>query len=402
VLLDKVLKKAIKFVEDNWCSIINLPVGQGKTRIISEYLRKQPEHSYWVVMCPKSIVGQWDKEFAKEGFIDRIKDGPGIIWYELVPDVYIYLTSQHQASKVHDLRQATGWVIDEPKMLKSETIFREYLMSRNFGGKKVLLDATLLENNFEELHRLEEFLGVKSLPPITFSPPVEALRKIKKSIIRIPLTVNEAKMEKYLNKQLLAALRMKNKFLINSRMMEAINYLSSTEGRDPGKSKIQAVVSYVNDHPGARGIVFTRSLVTLEALNRSLGRLRPTAKVCGALSASARSELREKFNAGEIDWIVATKAGERGIDLFSGNTVIHFDLPFSQSSYRQRDRVTRRSSDLSDTTKIITVLIEGSLEELQLEHIKAKMKMDAAAKTGDFDFIPRTSWTQFLEDKYAK
>ena len=151
------------------------------------------------------------------------------------------------------------------------------------------------------------------------------------------------------------------------------------------------------------GIVFTTKLAAMEficELLRSLGKSVVTFH--GKLSAKRRSAVVEDFNAGKVDWVVATRAGNRGLNLKRGNVVLHFDAEWSGASFTQRDRVTRRDSDLSKTTHQYMIMAEDSAEKVVYDRIAAKIRVDEELKRGRVRSAFGMSWKKFLVEKFLR
>lgn len=60
------------------------------------------------------------------------------------------------------------------------------------------------------------------------------------------------------------------------------------------------------------------------------------AVLSSAARAAQRAELLTRFTSGELDVLLLSAAGERGLNLQTAGTVIHLDLPFSPATWRQR------------------------------------------------------------------
>jgi len=78
---------------------------------------------------------------------------------------------------------------------------------------------------------------------------------------------------------------------------------------------------------------------------------------------SKRDEAVASFQEGDLDVLVCTSAGERGLNLQRASTIVHYDLPWTPKGVIQR---TGRAVRLSSTNAKLTVvfpLMEGTIEE---------------------------------------
>jgi SNF2 family DNA or RNA helicase len=273
--------------------------------------------------------------------------------------------------------------------------------------KRILLDATVIENNVGELSCLRAFFPgftQKDLQKSIFYRKVEMPRNIVRKTVHIVLPDEVKRSMMYGEWLLLEALRGKKKFQIYKYLMENIRKLSSVvDKRDIGWYKVQALESIVTRSDADRGILFATSVASAEACVAELQRIGKRVKaITGKTKMKERHEIRDEFNSYKLDYIVGTRAVERGLDLPSGKAVLHFDTPFSGSAYTQRDRVTRMASYDEKTTTIFTFQIDDSIEELQREIVNAKIATDKNLQNGVVKAVLTTRWTDFMENLIAR
>ena len=171
-----------------------------------------------------------------------------------------------------------------------------------------------------------------------------------------------------------------------------------------GREKTETIIDIIETrHPNDCGIICASKLANMEAIcERLLREGRKAVTYHGKLTAKQRNKIVLDFNAGSIDWVVATKAGERGLDMSRGNVVIHADIPYSGGAFTQRNRVTRRSGDLSIVTRQYVLLMEDSVENVVYGKIKARLEMDSELKNGVVKNVFGISWKQFLIEKFQR
>ena len=77
---------------------------------------------------------------------------------------------------------------------------------------------------------------------------------------------------------------------------------------------------------------------------------------------AARAETIRQFQDGELDVIIATGAAKRGLNLHSGNVLVHYDLSFSPEVLLQRcGRIIRRGSK-HKTVKFYYLVLDGTID----------------------------------------
>lgn len=134
---------------------------------------------------------------------------------------------------------------------------------------------------------------------------------------------------------------------------------------------------------GEKILIFTDFATVAEGLIESL---RESGLRVGAVLGT---NLRERdsqivaFQAGQLDVMVLTKAGEKGLNLQRATMVIHYDLPWTPASITQR---TGRAIRIGSTAKVVKILfpvMTGTIEERIVavvadRAIRAMLALDAA------------------------
>jgi hypothetical protein len=399
-------------------ALVVMPTGSGKSEVVLLLLRKLRQPA-WVV-CPKSLVGQWQKHVAD------------------LPEVRIFSfpTVQYHIELLDSLERPEIIVIDEPKPLKSNTAVFENMLKYNIRApRRIILDATPLENHLEELWFLFRWLAPKVLGPYedflaqhvtgagryrgmrelrvkvadhVFRPKVGAPRDRKLMFIPVvpDFPAEVAREHEELCRRLTNSLKASAKsgsFSALNRSRGLISKLRSFLG-DPTRgasAKIDELRVFLLQHSDRRGIIFVYKRETAKLLKEALNADGHAAEVFdGSLSAKRREELKDRFNKGSLRFLVATSAGERGMDLPTGNLVVHFDLLWTRASYDQRDRVSRLSSERAPAW-IVTFILKGTVDEVLWSIISSKQKLMLAPFAGDSDelVINKYSWQRFLKER---
>ena len=76
-----------------------------------------------------------------------------------------------------------------------------------------------------------------------------------------------------------------------------------------------------------------------------------------------RDEFVAAFQRGELDVVVATKAGERGLNLQVADTVMHLDLPWTPDGVVQRTGRVERIGSASSKVKIVFSVMGSTIED---------------------------------------
>ena len=317
--LNQIQDRGVEFLKSHNKAIINVGTGVGKTKLVLDYLASL-DHYRAVVLVPKSIILQWKDQVSQYWGIDSLKAFKSKpTFFEIYHDGgYLLVLSQHSSHKhLGDILEADILIVDEPKLLKSETKLAALLNDPQVLGaakQVILLDATVLENKREDVYNLCDLMGVArgDFKDLLFAPEVPRIRPICRKVVRIPLNQKERNLEAFLEHTLMQHLNNGNKSGIYTGIQNLLRYLSSMEyDFDPGWAKLEILKRIINaHHRHESGIIFTRSLDVMRKVHKYLcDDGYEAAYFCGELSARSRNDIMSKFNNGTIQWIVSTTAG---------------------------------------------------------------------------------------------
>ena len=94
---------------------------------------------------------------------------------------------------------------------------------------------------------------------------------------------------------------------------------------------------FINDNPEARIIVFVRTRVRAERVAKALERGNiKSATIHGEKDQKDRTDVMNRFKAGEMNILIATDVSARGIDIADVHYVINYDLPEKSENYVHR------------------------------------------------------------------
>lgn len=119
--------------------------------------------------------------------------------------------------------------------------------------------------------------------------------------------------------------------------------------------------------------------------------------ICGSVSMRKRSRIKKMFNSGEIPVLVCTAAGARVINLPNGRTVIHFSIPWTDAIMRQRNRITRMSTEV-DEQRTYALVLGKTVDEYVYSIIRDKRRLASVLDQEDGDELQSRSqsWSEYL------
>jgi superfamily II DNA or RNA helicase len=122
---------------------------------------------------------------------------------------------------------------------------------------------------------------------------------------------------------------------------------------------------------GEQVLVFTSYSTVANLLVQHLADIGISAAPFTGKNLSTRDNHRKAFQAGELDVLVATSAGTRGLTLTAATTVIHYDLPWTIEQVIQRTGRIVRFGSAHDSVDIVFYVLRETIEERIALHLIA-------------------------------
>ncbi len=123
---------------------------------------------------------------------------------------------------------------------------------------------------------------------------------------------------------------------------------------------------FINDHKDARMMVFTRTRVRAERVNKALERSGIKALcIHGEKDQAQRSHVMNQFKSGWAKILIATDVSARGIDIPDVHYVINYDLPDISENYVHRVGRTGRANQKGIAVSFCSPEEKGRLEDIQ-------------------------------------
>ena len=376
-----------------------------------------------LLVCPMSVVGNWQHESARftPGIRVYLHHGPARLDVEDLAerdDVDLVVTSYGVLARDVDQLAAREWwrvVLDEAQAVKNPATAQAQAVRRLRAARRVALTGTPIENRLAELHSIMRFLnpgllGTAAAFQRRFAVPIErsgdetareALRALTRPFVlrrrkidpgildELPpkqemkvycnLTKEQAALYRTLVDRLLAGVdttvgmaRRGMVLATLTRLKQVCNHPAQLLGDGSplaGRSGKLAVLEEVLDEALAieeKAVVFTQyaQLAHLLApyLTERLGA--EVAVFHGGLSRTARDAMRQRFDdpAGPKVLLASLRAGGVGINLTAANHVVHLDRWWNPAVERQATDRTHRIGQ-TRTVQVRTLICTGTLEE---------------------------------------
>jgi SNF2-related domain/SNF2 Helicase protein/Helicase conserved C-terminal domain len=427
-------------------------MGLGKTIQLIAHLLERPVDGPFLIVCPMSVVGNWEREvrrFAPGMSVTRHHgaDRPRVLGSEVLAGAV--LTTYGTLRRDVDLLAAVDWdvvALDEAQYVKNPTTAAARAVRRLRAWQVVALTGTPLENRLAELWSVLDatnpgLLGTRASFGRRFVAPIEKHRdaaaaarlrrlvapfvlrrsksdpaviadlpsKIERTVI-CPLTAEQAALYQAAVDHTLSMLAGAGKIQRRGRILALLtelkqicnhpaHYLDEPAPRLAGRAgKLAALQEIVAEatNAGDRLLVFTQfvamgRLLTAQ-LSADLGVDVPF--LHGGVAAGGRDRMVERFQSdpdASPVLVVSLRAGGTGLNLTAATHVVHYDRWWNPAV---EDQATDRAHRIGQTrtVEVHKLVTAGTLEERIAELLERKRALaDAVVGAGE-------TWITELDD----
>ncbi|MCG1021546.1 DEAD/DEAH box helicase [Sutcliffiella horikoshii] len=417
-------------------------MGLGKTiQLIAYFLsckEKEPEGPPVLIICPTSVLGNWQKELEKFApSLDVMlhygpNRGKGSIFREAVLGFDVVLTSYAISHLDEEELASVGWrtiCLDEAQNIKNADTKQSQAVRNLSGGHHIALTGTPMENRLSELWAIFDFINPGYLGSLgSFHKQfVLAIEKDqdKKKIQQLqmliqpfllrrtkqdeqvalnlpakqeqkeycPLTIEQASIYEQLVKETLDKVEELGGIQRRGLVLKMLGQLKQVcdhpalylkeeapENLLMRSSKMEKLVELVEQIRlrGESCLIFTQYIsmgnMIIEALDSSLGE--KGRFLNGSVVKKDRDQLIQDFQAGEFNVLVLSlKAGGTGLNLTAANHVIHYDRWWNPAVENQAtDRAYRIGQDRF--VHVHKFIATGTLEEKIDAMIESKQALN--------------------------
>lgn len=424
--------------KNHMCGILADDMGLGKTLEMIAFLSTVKTEKPILVVCPKSLVYNWAKEFQKWDekvpviTLDGMKEERKtmILGIENTKKI-IYVTSYDSLRNDLDIykkKDFSNIVLDEAQYIKNQSTQKSKAVKLLQADSRFALTGTPIENSLGDLWSIFDFLMPGYLDSYdNFKEDYESkidgkmaseekenltkkvlpfiLRRTKEDVLKsLPpktvemIYVNMTDKQKDLyqaflqkardsyklgNKgklQFLAALMRLRQICVDPSSFLA-NYHELSAKLSLASKQIENSIS-----SGHKVLVFSSFTSVLEHLRELLRRddLDPY-YINGQTSAKERVRMAEEFNSpsGNKIMLVSLKAGGTGLNLIGADTVIHLDPWWN---FAAEEQATDRAHRIGQTrpVNVYKLICHDTVEERVIDLQNAKKDLyDAIIQSGD-------------------
>ncbi|WP_370961151.1 SNF2-related protein [Amycolatopsis sp. cg9] len=399
-----------------------------------------------LVLCPTSLLGNWEREFARfapEIPVRRFHGGSRHL-DDLAPDEVVLATYGVLRRDRETLSEVDWGLVaaDEAQHVKNPLSATAKELRKIPARAKVALTGTPVENRLTELWSIVDWTTPGLLGPLdrfrrTVAKPIERDRDkevterlaatVRPFLLRrrksdpdiapelppktetdrfVPLTAEQTTLYEAVVRENLAEIRESQGIKRRGQVLQLLTelkqicnhpaqFLKEPHGALPGRSGKLAAFEELLDvilDEGESVLVFSQYVQLCRLLERRLKeRGLPTEVLSGDSSPSKRQDMVDRFQAGEIPvFLLSLKAGGVGLNLTRATHVIHYDRWWNPAVEDQAtDRAYRIGQDRP--VQVHRLIAEGTLEERIAEVLEKKRGLAESIVGAGEDWITELS-----------
>ncbi|MCD7956224.1 MAG: SNF2 family helicase [Lachnospiraceae bacterium] len=433
-------------------------MGLGKTlqmisALLYDYDEKKPgTEQPSLVVCPASLVYNWQEEFAKFAPDMRVMPITGgaaarrkalAAWDSTQVYVISYDLLKRNIAELSE-KEYFYAILDEAQYIKNAGAAVSKAVKTLKAGHRLALTGTPIENRLSELWSIFDFLMPGFLYsqkdfeqrfaiPVTKSKDQEAMEKLKK--MTSPFLMRRRKED--VLKDLPAKLEEvryvpvsgEQQKLYDAQVLRLKNtILDGTMGTGTGKVKVLAELTKIREiccdpsllfenyheesakREAAIGLIrqaidgghrmllfsqFTSMLALLEEDLKAEGI--PYYILTGSTSKEKRIRMVHQFNEGDVPvFLISLKAGGNGLNLTGADIVIHYDPWWNMAAQNQATDRAHRIGQTKQVT-VYRLILKGTIEERILRLQEEKKDLADQVLSGEGTSLAGLSQEELLE-----
>ncbi|MFJ7216974.1 DEAD/DEAH box helicase [Amycolatopsis sp. NPDC098790] len=404
-----------------------------------------------LVLCPTSLLGNWEREFARfapEIPVRRFHGGSRHL-DDLAPDEVVLATYGVLRRDRETLSEVDWGLVaaDEAQHVKNPLSATAKELRKVPARAKVALTGTPVENRLTELWSIVDWTTPGLLGPLdrfrrTVARPIERDRDkavterlaatVRPFLLRrrksdpdiapelppktetdrfVPLTAEQTTLYEAVVRENLAEIRETQGIKRRGQVLQLLTelkqicnhpaqFLKEPHGALTGRSgklaAFEELVDVILDE-GESVLVFSQYVQLCRLLERRLTeRGLPTELLSGESSPAKRQDMVDRFQAGEIPvFLLSLKAGGVGLNLTRATHVIHYDRWWNPAVEDQAtDRAYRIGQDRP--VQVHRLIAEGTLEERIAQVLEKKRGLAESIVGAGEDWI-----TELSDDELA-
>ncbi|TNC29025.1 DEAD/DEAH box helicase [Amycolatopsis alkalitolerans] len=428
-------------------------MGLGKTiQLIALHLhRRSLAAGPTLVLCPTSLLGNWEREFAKFAPSTPVRRFHGGRRHldEVAPDEVV-LATYGVLRRDREALAEVGWGLlaaDEAQHVKNPLSVTAKQLRRIPAAARVALTGTPMENRLTELWSIMDWTTPGLLGSLehfrrTIARPVERDRDeastrrlaatVRPFLLRrrktdpdiapelprktetdrfVPLTTEQATLYEAVVRENLAVIRESQGVQRRGQVLKLLTelkqicnhpaqYLKQTgplTGRSGKLAAFEELLDVILDE-GDSVLVFSQYVQLCKLLAARLGeRGLPVELLSGATSVSRREDMVRRFQSGDVPvFLLSLKAGGVGLNLTRATHVIHYDRWWNPAVEDQAtDRAYRIGQDRP--VQVHRLIAEGTLEDRIATVLESKRGLAEAVVGSGEDWLTELSDEELTE-----
>lgn len=156
---------------------------------------------------------------------------------------------------------------------------------------------------------------------------------------------------------------------MGAALLHSQGLIEAASQTEPTKLKFFVAEAQKRVMNGDKILVFTSFNSVADSLTKALTEAGIKAKAFTGKNAQTRDTARVEFQNGELDVLVSTKAGTRGLTLHRATAIFHYDIPYTLEEVIQRTGRGVRIGSQNKDIDVVFMIMADTIEHRVAEHI---------------------------------
>ncbi len=395
-------RAGVQWLFESEVALLADDMGLGKTvQAITAFraLVRRSEALQALVVCPKSVALNWEREFerwAPELMVVRIEGTPAtraVAWRAYVGKCHVLVTTYDTLLRDVDGIKGRPFdivIADEIQRIKNSSTDTSQAVRRLSSKRRWGLTGTPLENRLDDMAAIFSFLkpGLFRLSELTQLSPSQIRARIRPYFLRrrkdealpeLPEKITDTKWLELTESQrksyALAEKEGKSKLSDNTNvtvqhvfaLIQRLKQICNFDPANGESCKLEYLLdAYLEQACQGQGkaLVFSQYVQTLNKIYSQIENDYKPLAYTGDLSVDQRQKIEESFRVKDEHKVLllSLRAGGVGLNLQRANYVLHFDRWWNPAVERQAEDRAHRLGQ-KETVFVTRLLCQNTIEE---------------------------------------
>lgn len=434
-------KTGIQFLMGNESALLADEMGTGKTVqtvVAIRLLMQKGSANYALVVCPVSVLRQWDEHFrdwAPELLVTVVRGNQRTRALDWSMPAHVYIAAYDTLRKDIDenvlpresMSKFDVVVLDEAQYIKNADSARAKAVRRIKASRRWALTGTPIENKIEDMVAIFDFLRPRYLTPYDLYPTglrkkvaPYFLRRLKKDVLLdlppiirqefwLELDNNQRNAYESVLSEGQAELGQLGKKVRKTDIFRVLNKLKQICNFAPNKDnspKLELLIEQIETIVESEQKVIVFSQYISEGIEKIEGSIEKygVSKIIGGQTDRDYQVMQFQQTENIAVLIASVRAGGVGLNLQAASYVVHFDHWWNPAVMWQAESRAHRKGQ-NRTVNVYSYWVADTIEEKIYQTLKAKGLLfadivDGLSETEIDNVISTDEWLEMLGVKH--